>query len=316
MNPQRRSKYRSFRATSLPVLTVAASFLLTPLCRGNSYDEMVAEIRDLEARIADFEAANASIMQLTRKIDEMEQAKEELKREISELETSIPDREFLYQVYRDSYRVVPTSESGAALGNLVLPDGRTLMNAVFVGTARGGIQVSATSGIVSIPVHQIPSSLGDKFNLPGALPVVTSSLDQISTRRPVQLLASSEAGSGGRDAKTEKNTGSAREMSSVEKVQKSTADREAEYNAKKARNDARWKRIEELKAEAETISGKIRQTRLDKQSAEIEFNRRSIRPDRGTVERTLAEFDAQTQQLRDREQEILTEIREVRSAIE
>lgn len=287
---------------------------------GNSYDDLVAEIEELEAKVVEFEASSGALLQLKGKVEELEAHREELKEEIADLEAGLEDREFLYQVYRDSYRVVAAPGSGTALGNVTLSDGRVLTNAVFVGTIRGGIQISASSGVVSLPVEQIPSTLGDKFNLPGNVPVVKSTLAGIRANRPTDLLTEpeAEAEEEGEAAAADagSSSGSTREMSSVEKVRQSVEEREAEFKAMKARNDARWNRIAELKSEQMRNSSAITQARRDKKDAQREFDSRSIKADRNTIESTLRGFDQEVERLEERNLEIERESRELRTAIE
>lgn len=298
---------------------VLATLLTAHTLFADSKSETLAEIEELKAKIAELEGGNTAVVQVKKNVELLKQEEIDKKREILEIESQLSELNFLYNVYKSAYRIVPTISKGTPLGSIRLPNGIVVSNALFSGPTQGGIAVTTASGSATIPLEQIPAEHTDKFNLPSAIPAAPqSTLQDLAATRPNDLLGpipGSEENEVSNAAKMAENSAPA-PADAGNKVAAAEEEIKSEYQAKVARNTVRWNRINELKTETRRILEEQKKLRSKKKAVEREFSKKRIKPDPNVVARELAVFDKDIEKLDERENDILDEIARLRREVE
>ncbi|MEM9018583.1 MAG: hypothetical protein AAGC68_16350 [Verrucomicrobiota bacterium] len=292
---------------------------VAPALRGSSLDEMKEEIEDLKVAVEELSKEGATFKTLAENVSKAEEQIEALKATIREIEEGIGEKETLYDIYKAAYRVVPIASPGHQLGNITLKDGSSLSNAVFQGTVRGGIQVSSTSGMATIPVSNIPSALSAVVSIPtdaidftGDVGAVLAS-KPVSAKTPEEIQAEKDAAASLASAETTIAPGED-EKPEVQEDEEMTL--REKLKARDARNDARWLRINNIRLELDQNYAAQKKVNSEKSRKQHEFDSKRIKPDQRTMDEALAIYDVQLEAIEKKEMELRAEMVKIRSELE
>lgn len=300
---------------SLKHLIFPLVLLATSANAESSYlEKLRAEVEKLRADVV----GRRSEVEATLKAKEnLELAKEEIvetKRAISEREDGIRDKEFLLSAYRKGYRIVSPLPRGHSFGTISY-QGKLLQNCVFLGVNSNGVSLQTSSGMVTIPLTNVPQSLAGDFTLPSVGKELSFGFKQIYGTKPLILKTEGEIQRTTRVALAEiEEAGGNPTSSEPRSSDKSRVEDEAQLI--RQRNADRMKEITELRIKSNSLFEERKKAKQDRYRQQQEFKRAKIKKSQSYIEKVMGELDTRIDSLEEKEREVKDRIERLRAAIE
>ncbi|MDF1738116.1 MAG: hypothetical protein P1U86_03060 [Verrucomicrobiales bacterium] len=267
----------------LPVLSAA---LLVPVVQGNQeqLDLLSEEVAALEAKLAELSGSSGGGPGIVANIATAEKEIAETMQQLSEREQRIFEKEYLLAVYQSAFRVVTDLERGESLGTLTMPGGEVLQKVVFVDASNGTVNLQTSVGFKKLKFDEIPAAISGKFKLPPEIPSPATSLEALYAIKP-----------GASDGAMAGDSGTDNSVTAVppsDKVEKKAATSEvSEYLEIKERNDARFEKLDDLRARHLALRIDLKDLKAKRRNAQSNFDSDTIKKSKSIQDKVLVPMD-------------------------
>lgn len=305
-----------------PIVGLAAVILSVNLTNSTRASEREVErlrkdIAELREELEEREKKSGGLGRIVSNIETAEAEIEAAKAEFPRIEKEIEEMEFLREIYRSAFRSTTSLQPGEDLGTFRLSNGETVSNAVFVGAGQGEVKVQTTSGLIAIPVSQLPDAVAGKIQGPPSIDTPTVTLADLKASKPDHARTAEEIAEEKRkaeEAAREPELAETETQGQEKKVDEAPA--VDEHEAAKKRNEARMIRINQLKREYSDVYEQKKRARQKKYDQERQFRQAKIKKAQAEINSTLSIFDSQIENFEIREKEIKDSIADLRSELE
>ena len=303
-----------FRYSIIVLVFCSASYLAAS---ERTVERLREDVAELKAELAELEKKGEKVATIVTNIDLAESEIAETMDSLPELEEEIEEMEFLYHVYKSSYRVVTTVAPGEVLGTFQLLDGSTVTNAVYKGTVKGGIQVQSASGVVVIEAARLPPEMAVKFALPQGMSTPPStSYAALKAAKPLSAKTEAEIQE---DEERVKQAAKAAELAQkkaeLEAKEAEAMAGQAAIAAEQEQNDKILAEISALKIQYNDVYNQRKKKRSEKAAQLREFRSAKIMKSQVQIDGVMEDFDRQIEKLEDQEDAIKKHIAQLRAQL-
>lgn len=280
-------------------------------------ERLKEDIAELKAELAELEEKSGKVSKIVSNINLAETEITEKLEMLPELEEEIEEMEFLYGIYKSSFRVVTTVAPGEALGTFQLLDGSTVSNGVYLGTAKGGIQVQSASGVVVLEAAQLPAEMVSKFSLPqGMSPPPSTSYAALKASKPLLAKSATEIQE---DEERVKNAANELELAEkkaeLEAKEQEAAAGQAAMAADQQNAKGILAEVNALKIQYTDVYNQKKKVREEKSAKQREFRSAKLKKAQIHVDTAMDGFDRRIEKLEDEEDAIKKKISLLRNQL-